>query len=72
MLIGVAFVLVSVFLALLMWFGLLPARPAYRLALGILFSTGVGFMIPNFVYEDILVVFTALVIWDAWRHLKKG
>ncbi len=71
MIIGVGFVLASLFLGLLMSFKLLPNRPLYRGALELLFATGVGFMIPNIVYVDILVIFVALILWDAWRHQKK-
>ncbi len=69
--IGVAFVLMASVLGILMRFRFLPSRPLYRGALELLFATGVGFMIPNFVYVDVLVIFTALILWDAWRHLKK-
>lgn len=71
MIIGVAFVLVSLALAILMQFGLLPNRPVYRLALGALFSTGVGFLIPNIVYIDILVVFVLVMLRDVWRHRRR-
>ncbi|MCU0678369.1 MAG: hypothetical protein MUF19_02145 [Candidatus Pacebacteria bacterium] len=71
MAIGVAFVLGSLLLAILMQFRMLPSRPIYRLALGALFSTGVGFMIPNIIYVDILVVFVLVMLRDAWRHRKR-
>lgn len=72
MAIGVAFVLVSLTLAILMQFGILPSRPVYRLALGALFSTGVGFLIPNIVFVDFLVVFVLVMLRDAWRHRKRA
>ena len=69
--IGIAFVLVSLFLGFLMRFKCLPNRPLYRGVLELLFATGIGFMIPNIVYVDILVIFVVLVLWDVWRYLKK-
>jgi hypothetical protein len=55
-----------------MQFGMLPSRPVYRWALGGLFSTGVGFLIPNIVFVDFLVVFVLVMLRDAWRHRKRA